>query len=51
MRRSACEENNHPELAKKTVEQTLRSYGIVPGKDFQLEVLKRKSPTGVYELK
>lgn len=45
------EENNHPELAKKTVEQTLRSYGIVAGKDFQLEVLKRKSPTGVYELK
>ena len=45
------EENNHPELAKKTVEQTLRSYGIVAGKDFDLEVLKRKSPTGVYELK
>lgn len=44
------EENNHPELAKKTVEQTLRSYGIVAGKDFELEVLKRKSPTGVYEL-
>lgn len=45
------EENNHPELAKKTVEQVLRSYGIVAGKDFELEVLKRKSPSGVYILK
>ncbi|MDD7460902.1 MAG: MBL fold metallo-hydrolase [Prevotellaceae bacterium] len=45
------EENNHPELAKKTVEQILRSYGIVAGKDFGLEVLKRKSPSGVYILK
>ncbi len=45
------EENNHPELAKKTVEQVLRSYGIIAGKDFELEVLKRKSPTGVFELK
>jgi len=44
------EENNHPELARKTVEQVLRSYGIVPGKDFELEVLKRKSPTGIYKL-
>ena len=25
------EENNHPELARKTVEATLRSYGIIPG--------------------
>ena len=44
------EENNHPELARKTVEQVLRSYGIVAGKDFALEVLKRKVPSGVYEL-
>ena len=36
------EENNHPELARKTVDATLRSYGIIPGKDIQLEVLKRK---------
>lgn len=40
------EENNHPELARKTVEQILRSYGIVPGKDFQLDVLKRTTPSG-----
>ena len=44
------EENNHPELARKTVETILRSYGIVPGKDFELEVLRRRMPTGVYEL-
>ena len=45
------EENNHPELARKTVESVLRSYGIVPGSDLQLEVLKRTVPTGPYELK
>ena len=45
------EENNHPELARKTVEQILRSHGVIPGKDVELEVLKRKTPTGVYELR
>ena len=45
------EENNHPELARKTVETILRSYGIVPGKDMELEVLRRQLPTGVFELK
>ena len=45
------EENNHPELARKTVESVLRSYGIVAGTDLQLEVLKRNTPTGPYELK
>jgi len=44
------EENNHPELARKTVEAILRSYGIVPGKDLQLEVLRRTVPTGVFDL-
>ena len=44
------EENNHPELARKTVEQVLRSYGIVAGKDFGLEVLKRKTPSEIYKL-
>ena len=44
------EENNHPELARKTVEMILQSYGIVPGKDFQLDVLKRKVPSEIYEL-
>lgn len=44
------EENNHPELARKTVEQILRSKGIVAGKDFELEVLKRKTPSEIYKL-
>lgn len=44
------EENNHPELARKTVESVLRNYGIVAGTDLQLEVLKRTTPTGPYEL-
>jgi phosphoribosyl 1,2-cyclic phosphodiesterase len=44
------EENNHPELARKTVEMVLQSYGIVPGKDFLLDVLKRKVPSEVFEL-
>lgn len=45
------DENNHPELARKTVEQVLRSYGIIPGKDFLLDILKRTTPSEVYELK
>ena len=46
------EENNHPELARKTFEDILRNeYGIVTGKDFMLDVLKRKTPSRVYELK
>lgn len=44
------EENNHPELARKTVDAILRSYGIIPGKDIMLDVLKRKMPSEVYEL-
>ena len=44
------EENNHPELARKTVEAILRSYGIIPGKDMELDVLRRTLPTGVFEL-
>ena len=39
------EENNHPELARKTVESVLRSYGIVCGTDIEMEVLKRMTPT------
>lgn len=44
------EQNNHPELARKTVEQILRNYGIVAGSDFELEVLKRKTPSEIYKL-
>ena len=45
------EENNHPELARKTVEGILRSAGIIPGKDIKLDVLKRKTPSEVYFLR
>ncbi len=44
------EENNHPELARKTIEAVLRSFGIIVGKDLQLEVLKRKTPSMIYDL-
>jgi len=45
------EENNHPELARKTIEHTLRGYGIVAGADFELTVLKRRTPSDIVELK
>lgn len=44
------EENNHPVLALKTVEQTLRNYGIIAGKNFLIEDLKRKSPSELFDL-
>lgn len=44
------EENNHPELARKSVEGVLRSYGMVAGKDFELDILKRTLPTGIFDL-
>ena len=42
-------DNNHPELAYKTVEFRLRDKGIVVGKDVQLSALKRNTPSEVYE--
>lgn len=44
------QENNHPELARKTIEMILKGGGIVPGADFQLEVLKRRIPSEIYKL-
>ncbi|MBQ0023230.1 MAG: MBL fold metallo-hydrolase [Prevotellaceae bacterium] len=44
------EENNHPELARKTIETTMRNYGIIAGVDFTLDVLRRKIPTGPYSI-
>jgi phosphoribosyl 1,2-cyclic phosphodiesterase len=44
------EENNHPELARKTVDSILRSYGIVPGVDFKVDVLRRRMPSECYTL-
>jgi len=42
-------DNNHPELAYKTVEWKLKSKGIIVGKDVQLVALKRSSPSDFYE--
>ncbi len=45
------EENNHPELARKTYETVLREYGLIAGVDFQVDVLKRKQVSDVVILK
>lgn len=44
------EENNHPVLARKTVDAVLRQHGIIPGVDFGLDILKRKTPSEPYSL-
>ena len=44
------EENNHPELAKKTMDSVLRSYGILMNKDFGVDVLRRKIPSEIFNL-
>lgn len=44
------EENNHPELARKTIEQVLLDAGINVGNKLLVDVLKRKQPTGVFSL-
>lgn len=41
-------DNNHPELAYKTVEWKLREKGIIVGKDVQLCALKRTTPSEMY---
>ena len=42
-------DNNHPELALKTVEFILRGKGIIVGKDVQLAALKRNTPSEYHE--
>ena len=42
-------DNNHPELALKTIEFILRGKGIIVGKDVQLAALKRLTPSEFYE--
>ena len=42
-------ENNHPELAYKTVEYELRGVGVIPGVDVHVAALKRNSPSELYE--
>jgi phosphoribosyl 1,2-cyclic phosphodiesterase len=43
-------DNNHPELAYKTVEVAMGQYGIHIGKDVNLTVLKRTYPSDMYWL-
>ncbi|MDR0686676.1 MAG: MBL fold metallo-hydrolase [Dysgonamonadaceae bacterium] len=43
-------ENNHPDLAYKTVEMEMGKYGIRIGKDFSLTVLKRTVPSTMFIL-
>lgn len=42
-------DNNHPELAYKTVDERLYQEGIRVGKDVNLFVLKRTTPSGIFE--
>lgn len=48
------DENNHPVLAEKTVKMVLDQYGIKAGNqdgaDFKLDVLKRSTPSGIFDL-
>ena len=44
------EENNHPDLALKTVEQELSAHRDGKEWNFEVTVLKRTSPTGVFVL-
>lgn len=41
-------DNNHPELACKTVEMAMAQYGIRVGKDVRLSALKRNNPSEVF---
>ena len=43
-------ENNHPELLYKTVDYRLLQEGIRAGKDFILTILKRMTPSDVFDL-
>ena len=43
-------DNNHPELALKTVETALKSKDIIVGRDLEVVPLRRTSPTGIFEL-
>lgn len=44
------QDNNHPELAYKTIEYRLNQNNIKVGKDLYLTVLKRTTPSELYEL-
>ena len=41
------QDNNHPDLAYRTVEEALRNKGIIVGKDLDLQVLSRYKASGL----
>lgn len=43
-------ENNSPQLALKTVADTLERHGIVPGRDIQIDALLRNTPSRIFNL-
>lgn len=43
-------DNNHPELAFKTVELAFRQENIIVGKDVEVTPLKRTTPSEMYIL-
>lgn len=43
------QDNNHPELAYRTVEEALKQKGIIPGQDVRLEALSRYKASGLRE--
>lgn len=43
-------DNNHPDLALKTMEYSLRMNNIIVGQDIYLEALKRTTPSELYTL-
>jgi phosphoribosyl 1,2-cyclic phosphodiesterase len=43
-------DNNHPDLAYKTVEMAMGQYGIRIGKDVNLLALKRTTPSEIFQL-
>lgn len=45
------QENNHPELARKTVEHALADCGRDDISALEIDVLRRNAPSGVYKLK
>lgn len=44
------EENNKPEIARETIVNTLTNAGIAVGKDIEVDVLRRKLPTGIFNI-
>ena len=45
------QENNDPKVAYDTVSDYLQEIGVVPGRDLNLCVLERTSPSATFELK